>query len=80
MSKQIGVALKNKYGEDYYVKLGRLGGTAQVDKGFAKMPKEKVSAAGKKGGAISRRGPAKITPPIHIKGPSILDIFRRRHG
>ena len=43
---------------DYYKKLGAKGGSAptKYPKGFAAMPREKVSAAGKKGGAISRRG------------------------
>jgi general stress protein YciG len=47
-----------KYGLDYYQKLGAKGGKVKSDKpkGFAAMPKEKVSAAGKLGGQRSKRG------------------------
>lgn len=44
---------KEKYGEDYYKRLGQLGGKAKVPKGFAVSGK--ASEAGRKGGAISRR-------------------------
>lgn len=50
-----------KYGEDFYVRTGRMGGSAKVSKGFGKMPKAKVRAAGRKGGQISRRGLGKKT-------------------
>lgn len=40
---------------DHYAKIGRIGGSAKVPKGFAVMDKEKVSEAGRKGGTISRR-------------------------
>lgn len=43
------------YGPDYYKKIGRLGGLKRVPKGFALMTKEKRSAAGHRGGRISRR-------------------------
>ena len=39
--------------------LSAIGGKAKVPKGFALMPKAAVSAAGRKGGATSRRGLAK---------------------
>lgn len=48
---------KQRYGDGFYARLGSLGGSVRTAKGFAKMPKEKVRAAGRKGGAISRRGP-----------------------
>ena len=46
-----------KYGEDYYVKLGAKGGSVSCAKGFAKNP-ELAKKAGKKGGTISKRGKA----------------------
>jgi hypothetical protein len=46
---------KAKYGSDYYSKIGALGGSKKVPKGFACMPPEKRRAAGVKGGRISRR-------------------------
>lgn len=53
--------IKDTYGEGYFAKIGRMGGKTptKTPKGFASMPKEKVSAAGRKGGTISRRGEAK---------------------
>lgn len=44
-----------KYGEDFYKRIGSLGGQRKVPKGFALMDKEKVSLAGQKGGSISRK-------------------------
>lgn len=52
----IGKALKEKYGEDYYKMIGSLGGRKKVPKGFALMTPEKRSLCGQKGGRISRRG------------------------
>lgn len=49
---------KKKYGEDFYVKMGKKGGLAQVPKGFSMNPKL-ASKAGRKGGKNSKRGPAK---------------------
>jgi hypothetical protein len=47
---------KAKFGDDYYVKLGAVGGKVKGQpKGFAAMDKDKVRAAGAKGGKISRR-------------------------
>jgi general stress protein YciG len=44
---------------DWYRNIGRLGGAAKnkTPKGFAAMPRERVQAAGRKGGSVSRRGP-----------------------
>ena len=39
----------------FYKKCGQKGGSKCVPKGFARMTPEKVSAAGRKGGAVSRR-------------------------
>lgn len=56
---------KSKYGEDYYSKLGKQGAEAYKQRleegvakprGFAAMDKEKVRAAGSRGGSVSRRG------------------------
>ena len=48
-------ANKSKYGDDYYIKMGKLGGSVKVPKGFALMDKEKVRLAGVKGGSTPRR-------------------------
>lgn len=45
-----------KYGEDFYSTIGRLGGKVKGPKGFALMTPEQRAAAGRKGGANSRRG------------------------
>lgn len=49
------------YGEDFYIRIGSLGGSAKTSKpkGFAAMSPEKRSAAGQKGGSRSRRGAKK---------------------
>lgn len=44
-----------KYGEDYYRKIGSLGGRARGPKGFAMMTPEQRAEAGRKGGRRSRR-------------------------
>lgn len=46
---------KERYGEDYYKKIGSKGGRAAGPKGFALMDLEKVKAAGRKGGSRSKR-------------------------
>ena len=48
-------AIKETYGDDFYANIGREGGKRRVAKGFAKMAPEKRSAAGRKGGKISKR-------------------------
>lgn len=53
--------IKETYGEDFYANIGRKGGGRRVAKGFAKMDPEKRSAAGRKGGKISKRGRVKYT-------------------
>lgn len=58
--------IKRKYGQDFYKHIGAKGAQAWLDKpkeerlpkGFAAMPHEIVSAAGYKGGKISKRGKA----------------------
>lgn len=55
---------KIKYGDNFYKQIGRLGGLAKVPKGFSMMPKEKVSAAGRKGGKVSwAKKEVKVTVP-----------------
>ena len=49
---------KLKYGEDFYDRIGRIGGRNGTTGGFA-ANRELARIAGKKGGRISRRGPAK---------------------
>lgn len=50
---------KEKYGEDFYKGIGAKGGKNGHTGGFASMTPEQVKEAGRKGGRISRRGPAK---------------------
>ena len=58
---------KRKYGEDFYVKNGRKGGKNGNTGGFASYVVgtdgltgfQRAVVAGRKGGLISRRGPAK---------------------
>lgn len=48
----------NKYGSDFYAEIGRKGGRNGHTGGFAANP-ELAREAGRKGGKISKRGPAK---------------------
>ena len=49
---------KMKYGEDFYARLGRIGGRNGTTGGFA-ANRELARIAGQKGGQISRRGPSR---------------------
>ena len=49
---------KQRYGRDWYKKIGKLGGKACVPKGFAVNP-ELAKRAGSLGGKLSKRGKAK---------------------
>lgn len=49
---------KLKYGDGFYARIGKMGGQKGHTGGFAANP-ELARIAGKKGGQISRRGPAK---------------------
>lgn len=51
-----------RYGENWYARIGSMGGKVGGMKGFARNP-ELAKIAGRKGGQISKRGPAKK----HIK-------------
>lgn len=46
---------KEKYGDDFYKRIGSRGGRARGPKGFARMDPEKRAEAGRKGGRRSRR-------------------------
>lgn len=48
-----------KYGKDYYVNMGKIGGKAPHPKGRGFQLSGKASEAGRKGGLISKRGKAK---------------------
>lgn len=50
--------IKKKHGQDFYKKIGALGGATPTDKpkGFAAMTPEQVSAIGKLGGKAGGRG------------------------
>ena len=48
---------KRKYGNDWYSRIGKIGGKNGHTGGFAANP-ELARTAGAKGGRISRRGPA----------------------
>ena len=50
---------KLKYGDGFYARIGRKGGRNGHTGGFAAMDPERVRECGRKGGSISRRGPAK---------------------
>lgn len=49
---------RNRYGDDFYKKIGRVGGMNGHTGGFAANP-ELARIAGAKGGRISRRGSRK---------------------
>lgn len=54
--KRAAAANKRFHGDDFYKRIGSLGGQKKVKKGFAMMSPEKIREAGKKGGTNSRRG------------------------
>lgn len=56
--KKTSATIRRTHGSDYWAKIGSIGGQATGKKGFAVMPREKVSAAGRTGGTKSRRGKA----------------------
>lgn len=47
--------VKTKHGDDFYSRIGRMGGSHTGFKGFAAMPREKRQEAGRKGGQNSSR-------------------------
>lgn len=51
---------RRKYGDDFYVRMGRKGGQSGHTGGFASNP-ELARIAGAKGGRLSRGGKSKVT-------------------
>lgn len=54
---------KERYGKDWYARIGKKGGKNGHTGGFAANP-ALAKIAGAKGGKISRRGPANATPHL----------------
>mgnify|MGYP001114104368 CR=1 FL=1 len=52
---------RERHGEDFYCRIGRMGGQNGHTGGFAAMSPERRAECGRKGGSISRRGPSKCT-------------------
>lgn len=79
---------KRKYGDDYYARIGSIGGRAVATKpkGFAAMSLEKRQEAGRKGGKISRRGKSPKTKSpdidhgIHKIRRSIFKLIESENG
>ena len=62
-NRQIAVQkIKDKFGSDWYARIGKIGGRKSRGGGFASMTYEQCAAAGRKGGRISRRGKCKKQP------------------
>lgn len=74
-AKKAVVSIKEKYGEDYFQRLGRKGGRLGVTGGFACLERgsdgltgpERARISGAKGGRISKRGPAKKPTKIAVE-------------
>lgn len=47
-----------RHGEDFYRNIGRIGGRNGHTGGFASMTPEQRAECGRRGGSISKRGPA----------------------
>lgn len=74
-------ANRKRYGEDYYAKVGKLGGlnyNPDKPKGFA-HPNSDPRKAGKLGGMISRRGKSKKTID-HDKAKAEFDKIKEKIG
>lgn len=56
--KKAAATNKKRYGDDWYNRIGKIGGRSGHTGGFASNP-ALAKIAGAKGGRISRRGPAK---------------------
>jgi hypothetical protein len=71
---------KDRYGMDYYSQIGIKGGSVKgIKKGFATFSKEKISAAGRKGGYVSSRSRATIEEFIKVwdNSDTVNDVARR---
>lgn len=58
---------KRRYGDDWYAKIGAIGGRKTGMKGFA-LNRELARTAGRKGGTISRRGNGTKKYQLNTKG------------
>ena len=68
---------RKNHGEDFYSKIGKMGGSVSgIKKGFALMPKERVSEIGKKGGTISRRNRPELEKIFDVEAPKKKRWFR----
>lgn len=61
--KNFGELMKERYGEDFYSRIGKLGGLASRGGGFSGDP-ELAREAGRKGGLAARRK----HPELNFKG------------
>ena len=68
---------RERYGQDFYKRIGQIGGRNGNTGGFASNP-ELARVAGRKGGRISRRGKAR--PIMKSTQESITCISGRAHG
>jgi hypothetical protein len=50
---------KEKYGSDFYAKIGAIGGKLGTTGGFA-ANRELAREAGRRGGKVSKRGPSRV--------------------
>jgi general stress protein YciG len=57
---------KRKYGDDWYARIGKIGGSKTGLKGFA-LNNELAKSAGRKGGLKSKRGPGKRNKDGSVK-------------
>lgn len=65
---------RRKYGTDFYIRIGSLGGKAGNTGGFYR-DSERARKAGAKGGRKSKRGPAKPKPEPIKKTGKYWDII-----
>ena len=74
--KKAAATNKEKYGSEFYANIGRKGGQNGHTGGFAANP-ELAKEAGRKGGAISKRGPAKNPRSPHITDEEMILVRKR---
>jgi general stress protein YciG len=53
--RKTAVTIKEKYGNDFYQKIGSLGGQRKVTKGFGKATPEQRREWGRLGGSVSKK-------------------------
>ena len=74
-AKKASITNRLKYGDDFYKRIGSIGGQRGVSGGFACLEKgadgltgpERARISGAKGGRISKRGPAKQSTKIMVE-------------